>query len=557
MGGFSLEQRHRWLQRSAEGLVDVLVVGGGITGAGVVREAALRGLTVVLVDKADFASGTSSRSSKLIHGGVRYLAQGDIALVREAARERSVLRAIAPHLARPVQMLIPTASLAGRLKLAAGLWTFDRVAGGAADTGHEVLDRRATCQAEPGLRDDRLAGSVVFTEYVTSDARLTLETIKSASEAGARVANYAAVVAMSESDASMRVVVEDQVEGEQLEIRARCVVNAAGPWFDEVRGLSEPRAEALTQLTRGIHLVVLRERLPVDNCVVLRSPDGRSTFVVPRGRFAYIGTTDTHYSGSLEEPGVSLADAEYLLESVAATFESAPGLDDIVGTWSGVRPLLKQEGKKPSEISRRDEIHSGPGPIVGVAGGKLTTYRCMAERVVVEVLRIINKTPTADIDSARLALVGGDAQQQDCVRARTPSSGDARLDERLWSTYGVAAAEIISRMVADSHAVECPGGLDGLSYAEIDHAIEEEMAWSLDDVLRRRSHLAMFDIAAATNASGEVARHMAAKLGWSERRCCNEIEEFERARRSELDIVRGRPRQRDGDTTARESQPNE
>jgi len=546
MGDFSLEQRRRWLQQSAEGFVDVVVIGGGITGAGVAREAALRGLTAVLVDKGDFASGTSSRSSKLIHGGVRYLAQGDIALVREAARERSVLRGIAPHLAMPVQMLLPAASLAGRLKLAAGLWTFDRVAGGAADTGHEVLDQRSTLQAEPGLRTQQLSGSVVFTEYVTSDARLTLETIRSASEAGARVANYAMVVAMSDRDGSMRVVIEDQVEGEQLEIRARSVVNAAGPWFDRVRGLSEPGAEGLTQLTRGIHLVVPRETLPVENCVVLRSPDRRSTFVVPRGRYAYIGTTDTHYSGSLEEPGVSLEDAEYLLES-------APGLNDIVGTWSGVRPLLKQEGKKPSEISRRDEIRTGPGPVVGVAGGKLTTYRRMAERVVAEVLRIINKTPTGSVDSARLPLIGGDAEQQSRQRALTQSSGDARMDERLWATYGVVAASIIERIVADPSAAHCPGWLDALSYAEIDHAIEEEMAWSLDDVLRRRSHLAMFDIVAATSAASAVAKHMATRLGWSDQRQIREAEEFERARRGELETVRGGLAQGHDDETGKES----
>ena len=336
---FDLATRRKNLERASSIVADVLVVGGGITGAGVARETSLRGLATVLVDKGDFASGTSSRSSKLIHGGLRYLAQGDIALVREAARERAVLRRLAPHLAEPLWMMMPTASLAGRMKMQAGVWTFEKLAGDEAGDRYQVLDRSETLAKEPGLRPTPLSGAVVFQEYLTDDARLVLETVQSAAALGALAANHAEVVAVTSDPEGLRVSIEDRTTGEALVVRTRCLVNAAGPWFERVQSMATTARDteakrARLQLTRGIHLVVPREKLPVRHSVVLKSPDGRSTFVVPRGRAVYIGTTDTHYTGEPEEPGVSTADARYLLDSVAATFADAPSATDIVGTWS-------------------------------------------------------------------------------------------------------------------------------------------------------------------------------------------------------------------------------
>jgi glycerol-3-phosphate dehydrogenase len=539
---FSLSDRRRWLEEAASGISDVLVVGGGITGAGVAREAALRGLSVILLDQGDFASGTSSRSSKLIHGGIRYLAQGDIGLVREAARERSILRGIAPHLARPLRMLIPAPSLAGRMKLAAGLWTFERLAGDVDDAGHEILSRASTAKLEPGLRAAAIAGGgIAFTEYATNDARLTLETLRSAAQSGARVANYAQVSSLRyEEEGGVRATVRDLVADGHLEIRARCVVNAAGPWFDAVNQLLDTNAPRATQLTRGIHIVVRRDALPVKHLVVLRAADGRSTFVVPSDSVVYIGTTDTLFEGLPGEPGVSQADVRYLLDAVAATFSTQLHATEIIGTWSGVRPLLRADGKKPSEISRRDEIRVGPGPVVAIAGGKLTTYRRMAERVVDAVLELLGRqdAPGAG-QSAQRPLLGGSVVDQARAREIGPKLRQPKVEARLWDTYGVVAAHLVESIRSSPASGSPIDQLDDITVAEIDHAIRYEMAFGLDDVLRRRSRAGMFHTAQACAAAPAVANVMARSLGWNAQRIGLEVEKFCQPRLSELRLARG------------------
>lgn len=539
---FSFVDRRRWLEEAASEVVDLLVIGGGITGAGVAREAALRGLSVVLLDRGDFASGTSSRSSKLIHGGIRYLAQGDIGLVREAARERSILRRIAPHLAQPVRMLIPASSRASRMKLATGLWTFEKLAGDVDDAGHDILNRSSAARLEPGLKPGAIAGgAIAFTEYTTNDARLTLETIKSAARSGARVANYAEVVAIRpDSDGGARATVHDLADDGRLEVRARCVVNAAGPWFDVVNQLVDAGAPRATQLTRGIHVVVPRDSLPVDHLVVLRAADGRSTFVVPSGSLVYLGTTDTLFEGPPSEPGVSIVDVRYLLDSVAGTFATAPGAADIIGVWSGVRPLLRADGKKPSEISRRDEIRVGPGPVVSIAGGKLTTYRRMAERVVQSVLELLRRQdcPGAG-ESALRPLVGGSIADQTRMRVTATDSAEPQLAERLWATYGIAAEGIFDEIRASPADGVGIGGLAELSVAEVQHAVRQEMAIELDDVLRRRSRAGMFRTAEACAAAADVAAIMGRALGWNAEKIERDVDAFRRQRLRELLAARG------------------
>ncbi len=535
---FSYKGRSLALEKAAENLLDLLVVGGGITGAGIAREAALQGLKTLVIDKGDFASGTSSRSSKLIHGGLRYLAQGDISLVREAARERAVLRSLAPHLALPLPMLMPLSSLAGRLKMSAGLWTFMQLAGGHDEHGYEILGRGDALEAEAGLRRERLSGAARFTEFLTDDARLTLETLESAAAAGALVASYTELVGVEHSGETLRLSLVDRSCDSSMELRCRCLVNAAGPWFEAVRGLYQSDADSMLQLSRGIHIVVEREKLPVDHIVVLKSPDGRSTFVVPRGRHVYIGTTDTFYAGEAEEPGVDDDDVAYLLESAAATFEQSPGREDIVGVWSGVRPLVAEEGKKPSEVSRRDEVLAGPGPIVAIVGGKLTTFRCMAERVLREVLTILGRSPDKSIDSARLPLAGGDAVAQSKARAACLSIGEPVLEDRLWSTYGVAAAGIIEAMRREPASMEAVGALCDLTVAELDFSVANEMVMTLDDLLRRRCRSAMFDGSATLAAAPEAARLLAERLNWDDARREREIEAFESLIAKELNAAR-------------------
>ncbi len=512
---FSRDTRRRGLERAAGSLVDLVVVGGGITGAGVAREAALRGLSVVLLEKADFASGTSSRSSKLIHGGIRYLEQGDIGLVREAARERAVLRNIAPHLAVPTPMMIPAGSKAGRVKLAAGLWSFARLASGRGDEQHRQLGAKATYDLEPLLKPGLVAGSVVMSEYATDDARLTLETVRSAAAAGAIAANYAEVSSIVTDPEGLKVGALDVATGESFVVRCRCLVNAAGPWFDRVRALHAGSEDDRVQLTRGIHVVVPHNRLPVRSIIILKAADGRSTFVVPSGRYSYIGTTDTVYEGEPEEPGASVEDVAYLLASVAHSFEDAPEAADIIGTWSGVRPLLKQDGRAPSEISRRDEIVVGPGPVVSVAGGKLTTFRRMAERVVRQVVDIL-RVETAEVDSSTIALVGGSLERQRAARAEAPKLDDPGLSARLWGKYGTAAASLVASISSRPEAAEPVGGLAELTRVEVEYAVQHEMALCVDDLVRRRCRVAHFDTARATAAAAEVSRLLGALLGWDD-----------------------------------------
>ncbi|RMF24706.1 MAG: glycerol-3-phosphate dehydrogenase/oxidase [Deltaproteobacteria bacterium] len=533
---FSPAWRRRALARAAEDLVDVAVVGGGITGAGIAREAALRGLSVVLLERGDFASGTSSRSSKLIHGGVRYLAQGDVGLVREAARERAVLRRIAPHLARPTTMLIPARSTRGRLKLSAGLWAFARLAGRDAEAGHRVLDRSEALEAEPLLRDDRLAGAVTFTEFATDDARLTLETVMSAATAGALAANYAEVTGGRDGAAGICLDAVDRTTGESLEVRARVVVNASGPWLDEVAGRLGDGGGRTLELTRGIHLVFPASRIPVRHSVVLPAPDGRSAFIVPAGDVVYAGTTDTLYDGDPAEPGVDSADAAYLLEALAAVLRDPPAAGEAIGVWSGVRPLVRQPGKAPSEISRRDEIRVGPGPRVAIAGGKLTTYRKMAERVVARVVDLLGGSGSR-ADTSEVALVGGGAAEQQAARARAPELPDRRLCERLWATYGARAEDLIRRVAADPNAAERIGGIEELTAAEIEYFVTREMALTVDDVLRRRSRVAMFDGERATAVAGAVAEQLARYPGCAAWAACPQ-EAWTEMRSRELAAVR-------------------
>ena len=465
--------------------LDLLVVGGGITGAGIVRDAAMRGLRAGLVERGDFASGTSSRSSKLIHGGVRYLEQGEIALVREAAVERATLRRLVPHLAIRANMVMPVhgRTSAGLLKLRAGLWAYEKLVQLDDDEHHQVWDRDETMRRVPGIEGDKLQGSAVFTEYVTDDARLTLETLKSAKRHGAHLASHAPAVRIEPiAGGRMRVEVRDETDGRCFAAACGAVVNAAGPWVDAVRRLGG-EVRARMHLTKGIHLVVPRTRVPIDDVLVMRAIDRRSVFIVPHDAIVWIGTTDTDYSEPVERPTITREDVDYLLEATNRILPHARvGHADVTGAWAGVRPLVHQEGKKPSEISRRDEVIEEPDGLLSIAGGKLTTYRVMAERVVDQVV----------------AKLGG-------------RFGPCRTaDEAL-----VAPGE---RIVAPVRIV--------ITDDEVVHAVEEECAMSVADVLERRARINLFAPDQGLGDVERVAALLAGRLGWAGAREASEIEDY-------------------------------
>jgi glycerol-3-phosphate dehydrogenase len=528
---FSHESRKADLGAMAAETCDLLVIGGGITGAGVARDAALRGFRVALVERRDFACGTSSRSSKLIHGGVRYLQQGDVGLVLEAAEERRILRRIAPHLTQPRPMLVPAYGRGTHTKLNLGLWTYEKLAGIPEAERHEMLDRDGALAREPGLRADGLTGAAIYPENVTDDARLVLATIRSAHRAGALIANYAEAHAVAADSDSYRVLVRDVEQGGELAVKARVVVNAAGPWCDAVRafegGLSGPKL----RLTKGIHFTVRHDDLPVRQMVILRAPDKRQIFAIPRGEVVYVGTTDTDYGVAEDYPQITEEDVLYLIAGVRAVFPAATwGMERVVTAWAGLRPLIHQDGKQPSEISRKDEIMNGARGMISVAGGKLTTYRNMAQRVVDLAAARLRSTSAAT--SADTPLDGGDlpASPSDFARSLGERYADAAgvsssMLERLVMYHGSGAEALLARAVAERSGL-LPGA--AALAVEVDHAVDYEMAIRLVDVLERRLRLLLFAPGRGLAAADAVAQRMGQRLGWSAARRERELDDYRR-----------------------------
>jgi glycerol-3-phosphate dehydrogenase len=484
---------------------DLAIIGGGITGAGVARDAALRGLSVALIEGRDFASGTSSRSSKMIHGGLRYLAQGDIALVREAASERKIVQAIAPHLARETPFVIPARSAGAIARLRAGLWAFEKLGGVPKSRRHQLWSVADVKAREPAIDADDLVGAVVYPEYLTNDARLTLANIRAATRHGALIVNYAAAEALViENGRCVGIEATDRLagsDGRRARLRARVIVNAAGPWVDEVRALEETGAAPRLALARGVHLVTPREHLPIERTIIMTAADRRGVFAVPKGAMTYIGTTDTFHPHAELWPPITGEDVDYLLATAAARFRTAPlTRADVTSAWSGVRPLVREEGKSANDISRRDELWTGPAGVISIAGGKLTAYRRMAQRVVDHVQDALKEKRTA-CRTADAPLPGGEIAP-DVIRAELLAAGmDDLAAERLMELYGAEARDIVAA--------------GGGTAAEAAHAVLAEGALTLEDYWVRRGALAWFGEGGGLAALPAAARAMAPLLGWS------------------------------------------
>lgn len=533
---FSFRTRAKNLEELSREQFDLLIIGGGITGAGIARDAALRGFRVALVERRDFSVGTSSRSSKLIHGGVRYLQQGDVGLVMEAAHERRVLRNLAPHLARPIQMVLPVHGRSGYATLSAGLWTFDRMARVVRDERNRMLSRDETLELEPLLRHGKLYGAGMYYENLTDDARLVLETIKSAAVAGAVMANYAEVTGfINEGGRLSAARVRDPLGDAEFPVRARVIVNAAGPWVDSVRLLEGAGERPRLHLTKGIHLVLPHDRLMVSRIVVMNASDHRPVFVVPHNSVVYLGTTDTNYDGRYDDPPITLEDVTYLLDAANATFDvDRLDIDDVVGAWAGLRPLLHQEGKKPAEISRKDEIMIGPSGLISIAGGKLTTFRKMAERVVdmvAERLTAQGQTVPENKGNSESELLSGGDTGEDLpafvarLKQRWPEV-PADVVERVVSLYGSNGERLVESMVGDPVLAErCAPDLP-LTRSEVAYAVRAEMAMTLEDVLERRTRLFLWDLHNGLTVASEVARILGELLDWPPPRVQAEIASY-------------------------------
>jgi glycerol-3-phosphate dehydrogenase len=365
---------------------DLLIIGGGITGAGIALDAASRGLKVALVEQEDFAFGTSSRSTKLIHGGLRYLKQGDIALVKEVGRERAILFRNAPHVIMPERMLMPfTANGSfGKTLSGIGLSIYDWLAGVPKNERRRMLTAKEAIASEPLLESKGLLGAALYYEYRTDDARLTIDVLKTARTYGATILNYLKVTEFIYEDKKIRgAIVEDAIISKKISIHAKYIVNAAGPWVDNLRKKDNEFTESRLHLTKGVHLVVPFKKFPVKQSIYFDVAGGRMLFAIPREHTTYFGTTDTDYNGVIDNPRITGADVNYLLNSVNATFPTLKLKEsDIISSWAGLRPLIFKKGKKSTELSRKDEIFNSNSGLISIAGGKLTGYRKMAERVV-------------------------------------------------------------------------------------------------------------------------------------------------------------------------------
>ncbi|MBI1370255.1 MAG: FAD-dependent oxidoreductase [Planctomycetes bacterium] len=459
--------------------LDVLIIGGGIVGAGVVRDAAMRGLSVGLVEQYDFASGTSSRSSRLLHGGLRYLAQGRIGLVREAAREKRIVHHIAPHLAPPLAFIFPTrrGTPWRKSKLWLGVKVYDWL-GGRNFEKSRALDVSATLDLLPGLDTRNLTGSVRYFDAQTHDARLVIDSLRSAAKHGGIVTNYIKLVDAQREEDLWRCTLEDRIAGDRLDVKARCIVNAAGPWSDRL-----PHSHTRLRLTKGAHLVIDRERLPIPDAVVMTQAS-RILFAIPWGQRVILGTTDTDYEGPPEAPVCDEADRAYILDVVNTHFpEARIGAEDVISTWAGLRPLVWNRKGRPSELSRSHEIKMSEPGWIDVTGGKLTTYRLMAEQ-------------TVDLIARRMG-----RKLRICRTAAEP----------LLETGEV---EGVSGVVPPA-----------VQRAVVEHAVEREWAVNLDDVMTRRTGWRHYHADHASIAR-QAADWMAQALSWDARRRSAEVARY-------------------------------
>ena len=383
---FSNQNRIKTVAKLSKEKFDLVVIGGGITGGGIALDAASRGLKVALVEKNDFASGTSSKSTKLIHGGLRYLKQFDFWLVKEVGSERAIVHKLAPHLVLPEKMLLPLIENGsyGKWLTSIGLKVYDILAQVTGDDKRQMLEKKEALKLEPLLPKKILKGAGYYAEYRTDDARLTIENIKTSLQFGAEALNYASVEDFVYTDEKISgVKVKDAISGVDFTIKSKYVISATGPWVDEIRTVNNSKKGKRLHLTKGVHLVFPKEKLPVKQSVYFDIPDGRMMFAIPRGKVTYVGTTDTNFNLDKDHVRTDLADAIYLLSAVNNMFPKINlEMDDIVSSWAGLRPLIHEEGKSSSELSRKDEIFTSDTGLISIAGGKLTGYRKMAERAV-------------------------------------------------------------------------------------------------------------------------------------------------------------------------------
>jgi len=502
---FSNVNRKETLQKVVKEAYDLVVIGGGITGAGIALDASSRGMKVLLLEKGDFASGTSSKSTKLIHGGLRYLKQFDFWLVKEVGSERAIVHKLAPHLVLPEKMLLPLieGGSYGKWLTSIGLKVYDILAQVSGDDKRQMLEKKEAMKLEPLLPKKILNGAGYYAEYRTDDARLTLENLKTSLQFGTQIFNYTKVTDFIYEDEQVAgVKFTDEVFGDEYSVSSKYVINAAGPWVDELRSVNQSKKGKRLHLTKGVHLVFPKEKLPVKQSVYFDIPDGRMMFAIPRGKVTYIGTTDTNFNLDKDHVSTDIADAIYLVSAVNNMFPDIElELDDIISSWAGLRPLIHEEGKSASELSRKDEIFTSDTGLVSIAGGKLTGYRKMAERTVNRIAKKMEEDHDLELEPCttdKIPLCGNDFKKFKHVKKyigkvqeQLQDDGFAKYDAwYLVTTYGKQTESILELYAK----IKGDKSKERMIRAEVQFAIAHEMALNPLDFLIRRTGRLYFDI---------------------------------------------------------------
>lgn len=518
---------------------DLVVIGGGITGAGIALDAASRGMRVALVEMRDFASGTSSKSTKLIHGGLRYLKQFEIALVREVGRERAVVHRLAPHLVVAEKMLLPLikGGTFGKVTTSLGLMVYDFLAEVHGDDKRQMLSKEETLQEEPLLRADILTGGGLYAEYRTDDARLTIELIKTAAQYGALSANYVCVEDfIYEDDMVQGVQCKDLLTDETFVIKANYLVSATGPWVDKLREKDNSLKGKHLFHSKGVHIVVPHERFPVKHSVYFDVEDGRMMFAIPRHRTTYIGTTDTPYEGDLNRVLGDKSDVDYILNATNHIFPDAKlTIEDVESSWAGLRPLIYEEGKSASEMSRKDELFESDSGLISIAGGKLTGYRKMAEKVVDLVSEKFQKKQQQEFDPCKtdkIPFSGGPFKNetevfdyQSIIAKKLANIAKSDYYAMyLVANYGKQTDAILQAMDAFDNEAET-----NLIRAELSFGLENELIFTAMDFFNRRTGRLYFNIQSIETALDVVLADMKNYFDWSEQRMEQERQEVQQA----------------------------
>ncbi|UTE75758.1 glycerol-3-phosphate dehydrogenase/oxidase [Rossellomorea sp. KS-H15a] len=508
---------------------DLIVIGGGITGAGIALDASKRGMKVALVEMQDFAAGTSSRSTKLVHGGLRYLKQFEVKMVAEVGKEREIVYENGPHVTTPEWMLLPLhkGGTFGKFSTSIGLKVYDYLAGVKRSERRSMLSVSETLTKEPLVKKDGLKGGGYYVEYRTDDARLTIEVMKEAVAHGATVLNYMKSQRfLYDNKKVVGIEAEDLVSGETIDIRGSKIVNAAGPWVDDVRGKDYSTNNKQLRLTKGVHLVIDQSKFPLQQAVYFDTPDGRMVFAIPRDGKAYVGTTDTFFDSDKASPHMTSEDRDYILNAIHFMFpDVSVGKEDVESSWAGVRPLIFEKGKDPSEISRKDEVWEAESGLITIAGGKLTGYRKMGEHVVDLVSKRLKeerkqKFPASATKHMPISggHVGGSKNFQSFIDQKTGEALQYGLSEaegrKLAGMYGSNVDQLFKLAHAYSGSTD-ERSVPPYLYAQLIYAIQEEMAATPVDFFIRRTGALFFDREWVEKWKEPVIEMMSKLLNWT------------------------------------------